>query len=178
MEQHLTQLRRTSWLTWALRIVLTVVLVAVLAFIFSNATASGETSAEQSYAVTEQVQEVARIVAPESEIAKATGEDFIRLHINVRTAAHFCQFALLGAVAFWCYLSYTRKKLLSLIPILGTAAVAVIDEFLQIFSDGRAWELTDILVDIAGGMAGIVFALLVFWVLFAVYRRIKNKEKN
>lgn len=176
MEQTVIKQSGASWWTWALRIFFTISLIAVLVFIFSNSAASGETSAAQSYAVTEQVQEVARAVAPESKIATATGEDFIRLHINVRTAAHFCQFALLGAVSFWCYLSYTRQKKFSLIAILGTAAVAVLDEFLQIFSDGRAWEWTDILVDIAGGMAGIVFALLVYLVIVAVYRNIKRKE--
>ena len=166
------------WLVWILRIFFSFAVVGVLAFIFSNSLASGETSSEQSYAVTEQVQEVARIIAPESEIATATGEDFIRLHNNVRAAAHFCQFALLGALALWCYLSYTRKKEYSLIAVVGTSLTAVMDEFLQIFSDGRAWEWTDILVDIAGGMAGLLFAWVVFCLVAYIYRRMNDKEKN
>ena len=150
-------------------------LIAVLVFIFSNSLASGEVSSEQSYAVTEQVQEVARVVAPDSKIATATGDDFVQLHINVRTAAHFCQFALLGAVAFWCYRSYTRKKLFALFPIVGTAATAFMDECLQLSSEGRAWEWVDIAVDVSGGMLGIVFALLVCIVCRTL---IKKRKEN
>ena len=166
------------WQTWLLRIFFSLALIGVLTFIFSNSLASGEVSSAQSYVVTEQVQDVVRVIAPESKIATATGDDFIRLHISVRTAAHFCQFALLGAVAFWCYLSYTRKKIYSLIAVIGTALTAVFDEFLQIFSEGRAWEWLDILVDIAGGMSGIVFALLAFWLVLTIYHRIVGKEEK
>lgn len=164
--------------TWAARIFFTLAVIAVTAFIFSNSLATGESSSLQSYAVTEQVQEVARVVAPNSKIATAQGEDFIRLHISVRTAAHFCQFALLGAVAFACYLSYTRLRVIALVPTLGTAAVAVIDECLQLFSEGRAFEWADVLVDVFGGLAGCVFSAAVFVVLkWLIFKISRSKEQ-
>lgn len=176
MKEILKEQARSSYLLWAVRIFFSLAVVAVLAFIFSNSAASGETSSAQSYAVTEQVQQAAQVIAPHSKIATAQGEDFIKLHISVRTAAHFCQFALLGAVAFGCYLSYTQKKLFALMPTVGSVAVAFLDESLQIFSNGRAFEWSDIFVDSLGGLCGCLFSLLVFLAARAIICRIQKAK--
>ena len=158
---------------YAIRAFLTVLVIAVVAFIFSNSLANGEQSAEQSHEVTIAVQQTIATIAPSSPIATAEGEDFEKLHNGVRTIAHFTEYTLLGGLAFWCYLSYTRKKSFAVFPILGVALVAVIDECIQSFVAGRAGEALDVLVDIAGGMMGVAFALVAFYVGMIFWNRRK-----
>ncbi len=154
-----------------LRILLTLLSVGVLGFIFSNSLRTGEESSAQSGKVMELVQSVALLVAPNSQVATATGEAYERLHALVRVAAHFSEFALLGAVMVWCFYSYTGKKRHFFIPIIGAAIAAVADECLQLFTYGRGAEIADVLVDIGGGLAGVIFALCILTVVEICIRK-------
>lgn len=60
------------------------------------------------------------------------------------------RFALPRAAAFFCW-SY---------GLLLAMAVALLDESIQIFSPGRSPQVTDVLLDTAGSMVGLIFAKL------------------
>ena len=149
-----------------LRIILTLACIGVLVFIFSNSWASASASSASSSAVTDAVQSVVKVFAPNSFIATAVGDDYKKLMSWVRTCAHFAEFALMGALFIWCYFSYTKRRRTLYIPLLGILCVPFIDECIQLFSDGRAWEIADVLVDILGGISGAGFAVLVVGLLF------------
>lgn len=168
---------KTIWL-WVLRIFLTLACVATLAFILSNSLKEAQESAAQSSAVVEMVQEVASIIAPESAIANATGEDYEILHAWVRAIAHLSQFALLGALMIWCYFSYTNEKLFLSIPLCLLAIIPVADEFIQSFVGGRASSAFDMLLDTAGGVIGVVFAALTLLIgrAFVIANEKKKEE--
>lgn len=166
---------RIYWKTYLVRIVLTALCIGMLCFIFGNSLKAGEQSAEQSSGVVDMVQKAVGIFAPNSWIATATGEAYDRLHGIVRTIAHFCEFALLGALFTWCYRSYTSEKAFFFVPVCLSILVPIVDEFLQTLTPGRAAEMKDVLVDTAGGAAGCVFALLTLWIGFAIY---KSKRKK
>lgn len=164
-----------------LRILLTLAYLATLGFIFYNSLQTGAKSAEQSSKVVDTVQDAVSVVAPQSPIATATGEDYDALHSLIRSMAHFAEFALLGALGIWCALSYTDKKPFVFFPLIGAVAVPLADETLQRFVADRGSEWKDVFVDIAGGMSGIIFALgCVFvgvWVCSWIVS-IRNKRKQ
>ena len=139
--------------------------VCSLIFIFFNSTQDEEKSTQQSVQATVQVQEIVGTIAPDSPIATATGEDFDLLHAFVRNAAHFLEYALLGACMFASYLSFTRKKRYAVLVPMTIAFVSVFDEYTQTLAAGRGAQLTDVLIDIFGGAAGCLFTLTVFLII-------------
>ena len=158
-----------------IRIILTLLTIGCLAWIFSNSLATGTESSEASQTVTETVQDVVGAVAPSSPIATATGVEFDLLHTFVRNAGHFCQFALLGALLFWCLLSYSLKKKALWIAPVTTTAIAFIDEYLQTFVEERVGEIFDVFLDCAGAVTGIAFAVACVWLGIKI---ITKRKKN
>ena len=153
-------------LLWTLRILLSTACAFAVGFILYNSIQTAVESAKQSSRAVEVVQKVVATVAPNSPIVTATGDAYDRLHAAVRTLAHFTEYALLGALAGWCYRSYTDKKVWLLAPSVGVALLAVVDECLQLTAEGRGSQLSDVAVDILGGSLGIVFALLSVWAVW------------
>ena len=147
-----------------LRVILTLLCLGVYAFIFYNSSLGEAESASQSSVVTDAVQSVAGVVAPESAVATATGESYERLHDFVRLCAHFAEFALLGTLLIWCCFSYTDEKYFFIIPLLLIACTPVVDEYIQLFSSGRVADLHDIYIDTLGGYLGALFAFITVWI--------------
>lgn len=150
-------------LAWAVRIFLSVACAFAVGFIFYNSMQNALESAKQSGQAVEVVQQVVAVFAPNSSIITATGAEYDKLHAFVRTMAHFSEFALLGALAGWCCLAYTGKKKWLILPLCGVALVAVLDELLQTTIEGRGAQFSDVLVDVSGGVLGVVFAVLTVW---------------
>ena len=84
---------------------------------------------------------------------------------------------MLGALLVWCYYSYTKDGAGLIIPFGFVFYVPILDECLQSFTRGRAGEVTDALIDTAGGAFGAVFAIAVAWIVFAVIRRSKKRKE-
>ena len=159
-----------------LRVVLTLACIGVLLFIFSNSWAPASVSASSSSKVTDTVQSVFKFLAPNSFIATAVGEDYKKLMAWIRNFAHFAEFALMGALFVWCYFSYSSRWKGLYIPLIGIVCVPFIDEFIQLFASGRAWELMDVVVDTLGGFTGALFAVGV--VAFIIWRIKARKKKK
>ncbi len=169
-------LKKGKVLQWALRIFLTAACTAMLAFIFSNSLKTGEQSVKQSSTMVEVVQNVASVVAPNSSIAKATGEAYDRLHMWVRVFAHFAEFALFGALLLWCIASYTWKKEWLWFSLIGVCCVPMMDESLQYFVADRGVEFYDVCIDVTGGICGILFALIVLLVIVCAIEKRQRKK--
>ena len=85
--------------------------------------------------------------------------DFMSL--PVRKAAHFLEYALLGAIltcGFMCL--RFPMSLRALYPFLICAAAAAADEYHQSFVSGRTGMVKDVLLDVMGGTCGILFVLV------------------
>lgn len=147
-------------------------------FIFSNSLKSAEQSAAQSSDVLQIVQKIAIIVAPDSQIANATGDFYDWLHSALRSMAHFLEFFLLGALCSYTCFSYTFSKAWQGGPVVATLAVSVVDECLQLTAVSRAFQFTDILLDTGGGVTGVVFAVLCVWIGLCIYRKNKAKKQK
>ncbi|MBQ7912508.1 MAG: VanZ family protein [Clostridia bacterium] len=160
------------------RVFTTLACALMLIFIFSNSLRTAEESSVQSSAVVDTIQDVVSVIAPESPIATATGEAYDKLHADVRMLAHFSEFMLLGALFFFCWYSYTDKKIWLIAPAVGTILTPMIDEFLQILSSGRAAEWLDVAVDTVGGLCGGCVALCALTLGIHIYRKRKQKAEN
>jgi VanZ family protein len=170
---------KMEYLRLVLRILLPIACASVLAFIFSNSLKTGEVSSAQSSAVVDAVQAVFGVIAPNSAIATATGEDYERLHACIRLLAHFAEFALLGACLAAISLHTAHKKgrlnLVKGVPfvcasIAGGIVFAVIDEIIQLTSEGRACEFSDVVLDTIGVVLGVAFACLVAFVAHKIHK--------
>lgn len=90
----------------------------------------------------------------------------------VRKTAHFVEFFILGTFVMLTMTSFTNKgfKKISL-PLFIGIFIPVIDEYIQVFSNGRTSSIKDVLLDFSGSLTGIVLVCILFYV-------IKRKRKN
>jgi len=81
------------------------------------------------------------------------------LHHLLRKAAHFAEFACLGALLAWYSLLREEKHSIAL-PVLLAMAAGLVDETIQLFTPDRGPSLSDVWLDTAGAVAGIMLLLL------------------
>ena len=138
-------------------------LVAILAFIWGNSALPGQTSGALSGWVGQLLSKFLPFLTTESG-----------LHI-LRKLAHFSEFAVLGMVLCWLFCMVTEQKLWKhLLPMLCGAAAACIDETIQIFSPGRYCSIVDVGIDTSGVLTGMI----VLYLGYAVYTRIRQKQED
>lgn len=129
-----------------------VVCVLWVIFIFSNSIDSGSRSSAKSGAVVAILQWCVDIFA----------DNVIVEESFVRTAAHFTEFAILGFLIWLSVRMFTQKYLQHVfIPLFASLLIAVADEFIQLFSQGRASEVADVIVDFAGAVTGMLFFVFI-----------------
>lgn len=154
------------------RILFTLCLIGSILFIFSNSLQIAEVSSGASQRVLHLLQRVlTRLHMP--GLASRLTE-----HI-VRKLAHFCEYMLEGFWLMLCLRVYTRRFVRHISwPILGSLLTAVCDETLQMFSAGRSSQLTDVWIDFAGGMAGLLVGLFVLCVfrMCAILYKHRNED--
>lgn len=134
-----------------------VLVAAVMIFIFLMSSANGETSSAMSNSL------LMRII-------ELTGLD-ISSHF-IRKAAHFSEFAALSFLLSNAVFATFNTKKSTLIAFPLACLYAVTDELHQLFSDGRACSVKDMLIDSSGALLGaIIFSLIIL-----IY--IKNIERK
>lgn len=171
-------MQKTSVKRVLLRIFLTLACVGALTFIFYNSAQTASQSASTSNAVTDAVQRFVGFFAPNSWVATATGKDYQVLTEYIRTFAHFAEFGVLGALLVWCYFSYTSNGWGVIIPFGFIFYVPIVDETIQTFTDGRAGELKDVLIDTAGGVCGALVAIAITLIIFAIIKKRKREKER
>lgn len=124
----------------------TVLLIAILVFIWGNSLMPGRVS----QIISNWVQNVLMDTKPDSE-GNPQGNGILR------KIAHFTEFAALGMTLGWLF-GMLQKKIH--IPFLWGVAAACIDETIQAFVPERAPGLRDVLIDSCGVLAGIVLLSL------------------
>lgn len=149
------------------RIIYTSITLLIICFIFIQSILPGDISGAES----------SRVLAFLNSITGFLGLGNVFSHSFVRTCAHFTEFAFLGLFSFLTYSTYSLKRISSVFTtILTYPLVAVIDESIQLFSQGRAFQFSDILIDIAGGTTG--FLLGVIFILISTGIKNRRREQN
>lgn len=92
------------------------------------------------------------------------------LETIIRKGAHFTEYFILGML-----MSQTVKEAKSkrrvLLPWVAGTLVACCDETIQLFSDGRAGRVADVLLDSSGVLCGCVL-------LYLLLKEVKENAKN
>ena len=156
---------------WVLggRVLFTLALAGCIWFIFSNSMAVADVSSVSSGRVLQLLQAVLRRLGMPGLAQRLT------MHL-VRKLAHFCEYLLEGFLLMLCMRVYSRHPLRHItVPMLAGVLTALTDETIQLFSEGRSSQVTDVWLDSAGVLAGILAALLLMelWRLLFHHR---NKE--
>ena len=82
----------------------------------------------------------------------------------IRKAAHFTEYAILGVLLFGAVKGSKRS---SAFPPLVGILTAMADETIQIYSEGRSGQVTDVWLDFAG--------FLLLWGLLTLIAKAKNR---
>ena len=144
--------RTSPWLI-AGRVIFTLALIGCIAFIFSNSMQIGVVSEGASGRVLRLVQRVLTRLGMPGIASRLTD------HI-VRKMAHFCEYMLEGFLLTLCLRVYTRRFVRHISwPILGGLLTALTDETIQMFSDGRSSQITDVWLDFSGVLTGILVGM-------------------
>lgn len=158
---------RTSLWVIAGRVIFTAALIACIWFIFSNSMAVADVSSVSSGRVLQLLQAVLRRLGMPGLAQRLT------MHL-VRKLAHFCEYLLEGFLLMLCMRVYSRHPLRHItVPMLAGVLTALTDETIQLFSQGRSSQVTDVWLDSAGVLAGILAALLLMglWRLLFHHRK-------
>ena len=151
--------------------------VLCLAFIFANSLKDSAASSEQSSAVKEFLMKIARFFGFRGDINVS----------KLRNFAHVAEFALLGGClgALAVYLA-RRKEKVSLVRYLlfAFAAVgagilcAVVDELLQLTSEGRVCDIGDVVLDTVGIFSGVLLGSLAYFLFVKIINLRKKRQKD
>ena len=163
------QNQRTSpWLI-AWRVIFTFALIGCIVFIFSNSLQIADVSEGASGRVLGMLQGILR------HLGLPGAADRLTMHI-VRKLAHFCEYTLEGFLLMLCMRVYTRNYIWHIsVPLLGGVLTALADETIQIYSPGRSSQVTDVWLDSAGVLAGILAALVLMALCGLLFHH-RNKE--
>ena len=151
--------------------------VLCLVFIFGNSLKDSAASSEQSSAVKEFLMKVASLFGFHTDINVS----------KLRNFAHVAEFSLLGGClgALAIYLSRRRAPVGALRYVLFMAAAvgmgiffAVIDELLQLMSEGRVCDIGDVVLDTVGIISGVLLGTLAYFLFIKLINCHKNREKD
>lgn len=146
------------------RLAFIIAAVAVTLFIFSNSLESAAVSSEKSGFFSD----ILMWILGAFEYG-AEEEAIVRI---VRKSAHIIEFAVQGVCVAGCFLREYMKRL-PYVLVLG-GITACVDEFLQLFSDGRAAMITDVFIDLSGTVLGFFGG----WILFKLGKSLYNARKG
>jgi len=152
-----------------LRILFIMASIGVICWIFSNSIADGETSTQQSSEVKEVVDTTLTVVS---------GKPVDIPMLIIRKLAHFTEYFILGVCMYLAFYFFRTRNIFILIPCAVGVIIPVIDENIQLSSDGRHFAVIDMLIDMGGVACGIGITLAACLLVMHIYHRhILKKSK-
>lgn len=106
--------------------------------------------------------------------------EWLGIKINeglLRVIAHCLEFMGLSVLLFNATYATLETKLTPIIAFLGTVFYAITDEIHQIFVPGRAFQISDILVDSTGALLGVIASFIILQAILFIKKR-GNKNGN
>ena len=144
---------RTPWPGWS-RIPSFVLLALTVAFIFSNSMETAAESTVKSSAVLGGLELLLQQLPPWFT------------EVFLRKLGHFAEYSLVGGVLFCCLRSCTvRLWAHGTKAVLGGVLIALTDETIQLFVEGRSGQITDVWLDSAGVLFGLLCVGCLVWLI-------------
>lgn len=144
-------------------------------FIWSNSLLNSKTSISKSDAIKDAVVDIIKNPDNENNNNNTNSEQEkniilpkIDLSVLIRKAAHFFEFMLFGMILFSIKVLNGKPRFFTINFIC--LATAVLDEFIQSFSD-RTDSIKDVLIDFSGSVTGI-------FLIFLIYIIVKKNKDN
>ena len=166
-----TSNRTSPWLI-AWRVIFTFALIGCIVFIFSNSMQVAAVSEGASGRVLDFMQKVLR------KLGMPGAANHLTMHI-IRKLAHFSEYLLEGFLFMLCLRVYTRRFVRHISwPILGGLLTALTDETIQMFSDGRSSQITDVWLDFSGVLTGILVGIFCLALCRMCYLLYKHRNED
>ena len=169
-------MKRTGWQNPWVRVITTLMTVAVLFMIFFFSMEDAERSDRRSGMISVRI---IPVFHPDyGQLDELTQQSvYDRVQHIVRKCAHFTEFTILGFLLRLCLESWfghrtQRHRTLALAGLGAGAAYACTDEMHQMTTAGRSGQWTDVLVDSCGVFCGVLLGTL----LIKSLKRISNEE--
>lgn len=143
------------------RLAFIIAAVFVTGFIFFNSMQTADVSSRESGVIVELLERLLSLfdcVPNEGEL----------IHI-VRKCAHVAEFALQGLLIAFCFNVPFKKRIIYI--LFSGLMTACIDEYIQLFSNGRAAMVQDIFIDFAGTLLG----MLTTWLILGIRHKLNRK---
>lgn len=86
--------------------------------------------------------------------------DFLSVHVFIRKAAHFIEYAVLGGVSCFAF-SQVYKNKGSSYALLLCILIASVDEIIQYFTLNRNGQFKDVVLDVIGAAFGILLVSII-----------------
>mgnify|MGYP002520322548 CR=1 FL=1 len=175
--------RKGRRLPTVIAILLAVLILSTMAVIFFFSAESGEESGSRSADVTDAI---LKITHPNLDSLPREEQQSIEasVHHLVRKTAHFLEYAFLAFLTT-CLLLWLkhfsvfriRPRQVWVFPAALGLLYAISDEVHQIFSH-RGARVTDVLIDFAGALSGVLFLHLAVGLILAVSRARRRKQRQ
>jgi len=146
--------------------------LAVMVMIYCFSAQTGEESGAMSGEITRWL---LSIFVPDFDAWASQEQESLLYAVGliIRKLAHFSEYALLG-FALLLHISQVQKKISVRLPALWAWGIGTLyaasDEFHQSFVGGRGPAVTDVMIDSAGVIAGV---LIMAWLL---HRKNRNRQ--
>ena len=148
-----------------IRCLLIALTILTIAFIFSNSLEDSSTSASTSETVGTVIEDTVNNVVSGGTIHRGD-EGFIEIPLKIiRDLAHVSEFVCLGFLLLLTHRAYGGRLSRVYLPTLVGVSVALTDEIIQIFVPGRAFELTDWMLDDLGVLIGMLIAVVLGYLI-------------
>ena len=155
---------RSGWQNPWVRVVTTLLTVAVMVMIFCFSMENAETSDKRSGFI---AMPVIRLLHPDYDQLDEAAQDEIYAGVShvVRKCAHFTEYMVLGFLLRLCLESWfghrmRKYRILALIGFGAGTAYACTDELHQLGVEGRSGAWKDVLVDASGVLLGVTLGTM------------------
>ena len=145
-----------------------IIMYMIYSFSAQDAADSTAQSLVVSRVIVEQVNSGLDLGFSESQVLRYT----VKIEHYIRKAAHFTEYFILGvSLALPLYIYGLNGVLLILVTQMFCSSYAALDEFHQMFSEGRTPQMRDVIIDSAGAFFGIIctlfFCMLIHLMMYA-----------
>ena len=173
MFKNLDELKKKKLYT----IVAVILLTAMYVIIFLFSSESGEESSDLSAGIAEWLMKVYdRLFGAGNGNGAVVDAEIFPLEAVIRKMAHFIEYLCIGGLSYSLVLMWYKPNWKGIWFVLLQVFVSgALDEIHQYFIPGRAAMFKDVLIDTAGGLAGIVIVYL--WYKVDSHRKVKFKCK-
>lgn len=156
-----------------------ILLLAWCAVIFTFSQMSGSTSSNQSG----RLLHIINVLNLERFIPEII--EGASLGTNLRKLAHMTEYCILEILNYLFLYQLLRGKLIRILRIVAASIVscfasfiyAFLDEYHQTFIPGRGGLFSDVLIDMRGGLAGLIISI-VFVAILYIYRIAKYRNTH